>query len=113
MVWHHDDQEEDLSVVIILSYTHSMDVENGSCYVGGNGYTSGINRRWFICVTDWFLEEKQILEEKAKVEGREGVEAPEASPIDIQSGVYPRSYFDLEKYPTHWKLVLPVTSGNE
>lgn len=47
------------------------------------------------------------------MEGREGVEAPEASPIDIQAGVYPRSYFDLEKYPTHWKLVLSVTSGNE
>ncbi|KAK8826614.1 hypothetical protein WA538_006073 [Blastocystis sp. DL] len=58
-------------------------------------------------------EEKQILEEKAKVEGREGVEAPEASPIDIQAGVYPRSYFDLEKYPTHWKLSDDPVNGKD
>lgn len=105
MVRSHDDQEDYLSAVIILSYTNGMNVKYGSCCIGRNGYTSGTDGRWFINVSDWFLEEKQILEEKAKVDGGEGGEVPEASPIDIQAGVYPRSYFDLDKYPTHWKLV--------
>ena len=47
------------------------------------------------------------------MDGGEGGEVPEASPIDIQAGVYPRSYFDLDKYPTHWKLVEFVICGDE
>lgn len=34
-----------------------------------------------------------------------GENSTELSPVDIGSGVYPKSYFDLEKYPTHWKIV--------
>lgn len=35
-----------------------------------------------------------------------GENSVELSPVDIGSGVYPKSYFDLEKYPTHWKIVV-------
>lgn len=34
-----------------------------------------------------------------------GENVTEMSPVDISSGVYPKSYFNLERYPTHWKIV--------
>lgn len=51
------------------------------------------------------VEEKQILEKKAEIDATTGETSTELSPVDIGSGVYPKSYFDLEKYPTHWKIV--------
>lgn len=51
------------------------------------------------------VEEKEILEKKQTLDAAEGVAEAELSPIDISNGVYPKSYFDLNKYTTHWKLV--------
>ena len=56
------------------------------------------------------VEEKEILEKKQTLDAAEGVAEAELSPIDISNGVYPKSYFDLNKYTTHWKL---VGSGRE
>lgn len=39
------------------------------------------------------------------MDAENGEEVAELSPVDIQAGVYPKSFFDLEKYPTHWKIV--------
>ena len=35
----------------------------------------------------------------------EGVVDEEATPIDGFEGVYPTSFFDQKKHPSHWKLV--------
>ena len=51
------------------------------------------------------VEEREILEKKEKLDAAQGVVEGEVSPIDMGSGVYPKSYFDLNKYTTHWKLV--------
>lgn len=44
------------------------------------------------------------------MDAAEGVVEGDLSPVDTSNGVYPKSYFDLNKYTTHWKL---VRSSNE
>lgn len=51
------------------------------------------------------IEEKQVLDENERMTSAGGEGQAELSPVDLQGGVYPRSYFDVKKYPTHWKLV--------
>lgn len=51
------------------------------------------------------IEEKQVLEENERMASIGGEGQAELSPVDLQGGVYPRSYFDVKKYPSHWKLV--------
>ena len=58
-------------------------------------------------------EEKQILEKKAEMDATNGETSTELSPVDIGSGVYPKSYFDLEKYPTHWKIADDPVKGED
>jgi len=52
-----------------------------------------------------FIEEYQILKKREEIAQEEGETTIEVTPLDVRSGVYPKSYFDLEKYPTHWKIV--------
>ena len=59
----------------------------------------------------WLLEDKQILEESKGIISSSGEEQVELSPVDLQGGVYPSSYFDVKKYPTHWNLVGGWMSG--
>ena len=59
------------------------------------------------------VEEKEILEKKQTLDAAEGVAEAELSPIDISNGVYPKSYFDLNKYTTHWKLVRSGRGSND
>lgn len=59
------------------------------------------------------VEEKEILEKKQTLDAAEGVAEAELSPIDISNGVYPKSYFDLNKYTTHWKLVRSRRGSND
>lgn len=47
-----------------------------------------------------------MLRQKEEMDKKEGIVQGEATPINAAEGVYPQSYFDLNKYPTHWKLVL-------
>lgn len=39
------------------------------------------------------------------MDDNDGVIQEDVTPIDGVEGVYPTSYFDLNKYPSHWKLV--------
>ena len=55
------------------------------------------------------IEEKAILEKKQTLD----VVEAELSPIDISNGVYPKSYFNLNKYTTHWKLVSIKRGSND
>lgn len=59
------------------------------------------------------VEEREILEKKEKLDAAQGIVEIETSPIDMGSGVYPKSYFDLNKYTTHWKLVGMVGAWSE
>ena len=59
------------------------------------------------------VEEKAILEKKQTLDAAEGVVEAELSPIDISNGVYPKSYFNLNKYTTHWKLVNIKRGSND
>ena len=52
-----------------------------------------------------FVEEQEILEKKEAMDAAAGEQSVELSPIDARDGVYPKSFFDLGKYPTHWALV--------
>lgn len=40
------------------------------------------------------------------MDANEGIEEEEAPSFNTTEGVYPVSYFDLNKYTTHWKLVI-------
>lgn len=53
-----------------------------------------------------FLEEEEILRQKEEMDANEGIEEEEACSFNSVEGVYPVSYFDLNKYTTHWKLVI-------
>ena len=65
----------------------------------------GTYSRWISL--DWrdFVEEKAILDEKAAIDAASGEQQEELTPVDAEGGVYSPAFFDLEKYPTHWKLV--------
>ena len=51
------------------------------------------------------VEEKAILDEKAAIDAASGEQHEELTPVDAEGGVYSPAFFDLTKYPTHWKLV--------
>ena len=57
-------------------------------------------------LTEWYLEEKEILKEKEAIETKEGYKEGDSTSINVKEGIYPVSYFDLNKYTTHWKLVI-------
>lgn len=52
------------------------------------------------------VEEKIILKQKQEIENKEGILQEDDTQINVTSGVYPQSFFDLTKFPTKWKLVL-------
>lgn len=47
-----------------------------------------------------------MLKQKEEMDEKEGIEQGEITPIDSVEGVYPTSFFDLNKFTTHWKLVI-------
>lgn len=58
-------------------------------------------------------EEKAILDEKAAIDAASGEQQEELTPVDAEGGVYSPAFFDLEKYPTHWKLADDPVKGQD
>ena len=59
---------------------------------------------------DSLIEERELLKQKQDIEKKEGVIREDNTVINVADGIYPRSFFDLKKYPTQWKLVIYNTN---
>lgn len=59
---------------------------------------------------DSLIEERELLKQKQDIEKKEGVIQEDNTVINVADGIYPRSFFDLKKYPTQWKLVIYNTN---